>query len=74
MLSNEEILIVMRWQINFDTDQKVAAIDQTTGSEGMFSHLCLTAPFVPVTPYTRGSPVSRHNSIVACMNAGTGSP
>lgn len=30
MLSIEELLIVLRWQINFDRDQKMATIDQTT--------------------------------------------
>jgi len=33
MLSNEELLIILRQQINFDRDQKAAAFDQTTGHE-----------------------------------------
>ena len=34
MLSNEELSIVLRWQITFDSDQKATAIDQTTGGDG----------------------------------------
>jgi len=31
MLVNKELLIVLRQQLNFDRDQRVAAIDDTTG-------------------------------------------
>jgi len=31
MMLNEELLIMLRWQLNFDGDQKVAMINQTTG-------------------------------------------
>jgi hypothetical protein len=34
MLSNEELLIVLRRQITFDRYQKATAIDQTTGGDG----------------------------------------
>jgi hypothetical protein len=40
MLSNEELLIALRRQINFDRNQKAAAIDQTTGRNRLFGHLC----------------------------------
>jgi hypothetical protein len=45
MLSNEELLIALRRQINFERDQKAAAIDQTTGRDRLverdrvFGHL-----------------------------------
>jgi hypothetical protein len=32
---NKELLIVLKQQVNFEGDQKVAAIDQTTGRERM---------------------------------------
>jgi hypothetical protein len=39
MLSNEELLIVLWWQINFDRDQKAAAINQTNGCGRLFGHI-----------------------------------
>jgi len=47
MLINKELLIVLRQQVNFDGDQKVAAIDQTgrermVDRDQMFGHLWLT--------------------------------
>jgi hypothetical protein len=33
MLSNEELLIIMWWQINFDTDQKEAVVDRFASSD-----------------------------------------
>jgi hypothetical protein len=41
MLSIEELLIILRWQINFDRDQKMATIDQTTQCSQLFGHLCI---------------------------------
>jgi hypothetical protein len=33
MLSNEELLIVLWWQINFVTDQKAAVVDRFASSD-----------------------------------------
>ena len=47
MLSIEELLIILRWQINFDRDQKMATIDETThrsqlvDCNQLFGHLCI---------------------------------
>ena len=38
MLSNEELLIILRQQINYEKDQKAAAIDQTTGCKQLVYH------------------------------------
>jgi hypothetical protein len=38
MVSNEELLIVLGRQINFDRDQKAAAIDQTAGRDRLYGH------------------------------------
>jgi len=38
ILSNEEPLNVLRWQINFDRDEKAATIDQTIGCYRLFGH------------------------------------
>jgi hypothetical protein len=38
LLSNEELLILLRRQITFDRDQKGTAIDQTTGGDGRVDH------------------------------------
>jgi hypothetical protein len=38
ILSNGKSFIILRRQINFDRDQKAAAIDQTTGRDRLFGH------------------------------------
>jgi len=41
MVLNEELLIILRGQLNFDGDQKVAMIDQTTGCDWLVDdHNC----------------------------------
>jgi len=39
MLSNEELMIVLRRQINSDVDQRATAINGTTGRDRLFGHL-----------------------------------
>jgi hypothetical protein len=39
MLSNEELMIVFRRQINYNVDQRATAIDVTTGRDRLFGHL-----------------------------------
>ena len=47
ILSMEELLIILRWQISFDRDQKMATIDQTThcsqlvDCSQLFGYLCI---------------------------------
>jgi len=50
MLPNAEILIVLRWQINFDTDQKGAAMDRFASSDN-YRLLKLTNLPVFYTPH-----------------------
>jgi len=38
-MSNEEVLVVQRQQMNFDGDEKAAAIYPTNGSDQLFVHL-----------------------------------
>jgi hypothetical protein len=49
MPSNKGILVVLRWQINFDRDQKATAINGTTGSDrlfGLFSYKALDFSYI----------------------------
>jgi hypothetical protein len=38
MPSNEGLLVVLRWQINFDSDQNANAINGKTGRDRLFDH------------------------------------
>ena len=50
MLSNEDVLIVLGWQINFDTEQKVDVVDYFAASD---SYSLLKFKILPVfyTPH-----------------------
>ena len=39
MLSNEELVIVLRRQINSDADRAATATNRTTGGDRLFDHL-----------------------------------
>jgi hypothetical protein len=38
MLSNKELLIILKQQVNFDRDQKVVAVNQTAGCDLLFGY------------------------------------
>lgn len=63
MLSNEELLIILKQQINFDRDQKAAAIDQTTGHEQLVDHNQLLGHLWYNIFETCYLPMSLHHSI-----------
>jgi len=47
MLSNEEVLIVQRQEINFDRDEKAAAIYPENGSDLLFGHIFIKVSIIP---------------------------
>ena len=47
VLSNEEVLIVQRQKINFDRDEKAAAIYPTKDSDQLFGHIFMKASSTP---------------------------
>jgi hypothetical protein len=60
MLSNEEILIVLRRKINSDRDQKAAAMDQTTGRDRLLATPALHSiiPHLLLAFYAKSAPQS----------------
>jgi hypothetical protein len=48
VLSNEEVLIVQKQKINFDRDEKAAAIYRTKDNDQLFGHIFMKALSTPL--------------------------